>query len=159
METNQLLLTLAARYNLEIKMVDVKGAYLNSKLTEEIYMKQPEGFGDGTAHIFKLHKTIYGLHQSGKVWNERSDKQFQKINFSQLLSDQCVYIQHGNWGIIIISVHIDEMTIYASYGNLITEAEKEMEEAFKISRLGDIKQLLGIEIHRDRDAHKIAIYY
>jgi Reverse transcriptase (RNA-dependent DNA polymerase) len=78
METNRLLLALAARYNLEIKMVDVKGAYLNGKLTEEIYMKQPEGYSDGTAHVFKLHKTIYGLRQSGKVWNERLDKQFQK---------------------------------------------------------------------------------
>jgi hypothetical protein len=157
METNQLLLALAARYNLEIKMVDVKGAYLNGKLTKEIYMKQPEGYGNGTACEFKLHKTIYGLHQSGKVWNERLDKQFQKINFTRLLSDQCVYVWHNDSGIIITLVHIDDMTIYASYGNLIMEAEKELEEAFEISRLGDIKQLLGIEIHRDWDAHTITL--
>jgi hypothetical protein len=81
METNRLLLALTTRYNLEIKMVDIKGAYLNGKLNEEIYMKQPEGYGNGTACIFKLHKTIYGLRQSGKVWNERLDKQFQKIQF------------------------------------------------------------------------------
>ena len=49
------------------------------------------------------------------------------------------------------------MAIYASNNHLITKAEKEMEETFKISRLGDIKQVLGIEIHRDRDAHTITL--
>jgi hypothetical protein len=71
METNRLLLALAARYNLEVQMIDVKGAYLNGKLDEEIYMKQPEGFTDGTNRVLKLNKTIYGLKQSGKVWNDR----------------------------------------------------------------------------------------
>jgi hypothetical protein len=48
METNRLLLALAAHHNLEVQMIDVKGIYLNSKLNSEIYMKQPEGFTDGT---------------------------------------------------------------------------------------------------------------
>jgi hypothetical protein len=51
METNRLLLALAARYNLKVQMMDVKGAYLNGKLDEEIYMKQPEGFTDGTNRV------------------------------------------------------------------------------------------------------------
>ena len=48
METNRLLLTLAAHYNLEVQMIDIKGTYLNGKLDEEIYMRKPEGFTDGT---------------------------------------------------------------------------------------------------------------
>ena len=90
METNRLLLVLAAQYNLEVQTVDVKGAYLNGKLDEEIYMKQPEGFTDGTDRVLKLHKTIYGLKQSGKVWNERLNKEFHKIKFKRLLTNQCV---------------------------------------------------------------------
>ena len=89
METNRLLLALAARYDLEVQMIDVKGAYLNGKLDEEIYMKQPEGFTDGTNRVLKLHKTIYGLKQSGRVWNNRLNKEFKKLNFKRLLSDQC----------------------------------------------------------------------
>jgi hypothetical protein len=65
-ETNRLLLALAARYNLEMRTVDVKGAYLNGTLKEEIYMKQPEGFSDGTSRVWRLHKTLYGLPQSGR---------------------------------------------------------------------------------------------
>ena len=93
METNRLLLALAARYDLEVQMIDVKGAYLNGKLDEEIYMKQPEGFTDGTNCVLKLHKTIYGLTQSGRVWNNRLHKEFKKLNFKRLLSDQCIYIR------------------------------------------------------------------
>jgi hypothetical protein len=74
METNRLLLALAARYNLEVQMIDIKGTYLNGKLDKEIYMKQPEGFTDGTNRVLKLHKTM------GKVWNTRLNKEFQKLN-------------------------------------------------------------------------------
>jgi hypothetical protein len=49
------------------------------------------------------------------------------------------------------------MAIYASNRNLIAQTEKELEHAFEISRLGDIKLLLGMEIHRDRDAHLITL--
>ena len=157
METNRLLLALAARYDLEVQMIDVKGAYLNGKLDEEIYMKQPEGFTDGTDRVLKLHKTIYGLKQSGKVWNDRLNREFKKLNFQRLLSDQCVYTRRNDAEIIIVSVHVDDMAIYASNSNLITQTEKELEQAFEISRLGDIKLLLGMEVHRDRDARTITL--
>jgi hypothetical protein len=48
-----------------MKMVNVKGAYLNGILKGEIYMDQPEGFHDGTNRVWKLHKALYGLKQSG----------------------------------------------------------------------------------------------
>src|SRR5277367_6415194 len=54
-------------------------------------------------------------------------------------------------------MHVDDMTIYASNGNLITKTETELDQAFEISKLGDIKQLLGMEIHRDRDARTITL--
>jgi hypothetical protein len=64
METIRLLLALATRYQLEIHVVDVIGAYLNSKLDEEIYMQQPELYHDGTTHVWRLNKS---LKQSGCV--------------------------------------------------------------------------------------------
>ena len=92
MDTNRILIALAAKYNLEMRMVDVKGAYLNGVLKEEIYMKQLEGFSDGTNHVWRLHKALYGLKQSGRVWNDTLDAHFKQIGFTCLLSDQCVYL-------------------------------------------------------------------
>jgi hypothetical protein len=140
-----------------MRTVDVKGAYLNGALKEEIYMKQPEGFSDGTTRVWRLHKTLYGLPQSGREWNITLDTQFKKIGFQRLLSDRCVYVRHDRTDIIIVAVHVDDMSIYASTPELITRTEDALESAFQITRLGDAKQLLGMEIHRDRKNGTITI--
>ncbi|KAF7371923.1 Reverse transcriptase Ty1/copia-type domain-containing protein [Mycena venus] len=156
-ETNRLLLALAARYNLEMHTVDVKGAYLNGELKEEIYMKQPEGFSDGTSRVWHLHKTIYGLKQSGRVWNETLDAHFKKHGYQRLLTDRCVYMRRKDEEMTIVAVHVDDMSIYASNCELIIRTEDELESSFQITRLGDAKQLLGMEIHRDRTRGTITI--
>jgi hypothetical protein len=53
--------------------MDVKGAYLNSILKEEIYMAQPEGYDNGTENVCPLIKTLYGLKQASCEWNTRFD--------------------------------------------------------------------------------------
>ena len=55
LETFRLLMALAARYQLEIHVMDVVGAYLNGKITETIYMEQPPGYADGTNRVCKLN--------------------------------------------------------------------------------------------------------
>ncbi len=62
-------LGIAAIKDLKISQMDVKGAYLNGELEEEIYMRQPEGYDDGSGRVCRLHKTLYGLKQSGCKWN------------------------------------------------------------------------------------------
>ena len=64
-ETLQACLALVPAKGLKVKQMDIKGVYLNGILQEIIYMKQPEGFGDGTNRVCKLVKTLYGLKQSG----------------------------------------------------------------------------------------------
>jgi hypothetical protein len=59
------MLAIAAIQNLEICQLDIKGAYLNGDLQEEIYMRQPEGFDDGSGCVCQLYKTLYGLKQLG----------------------------------------------------------------------------------------------
>jgi hypothetical protein len=65
LETIRAILALAVAEDWEIQQMDVKGAYLNGILKEEVYMKQPEGFDDGTLWLCRLIKTLYGLKQSG----------------------------------------------------------------------------------------------
>jgi hypothetical protein len=61
LETIRLILSLADAQNWEIQQMDAKGAYLDGKLKEEIYMKQPEGYDDDTERLCRLIKTLYGL--------------------------------------------------------------------------------------------------
>lgn len=156
-ETNRLLIALAARYDLEFHVVDVKGAYLNGKLTEEVYIKQPAGFDDGSGKVLRLHKSLYGLPQAGRVWNAHLDARFQKMGFQRLLSDRCVYIRRAGDDIVIVAVHVDDMPILASNLRLIKETEDLLAQEFTIKRLGEPRILLGMEIERDRERGTITI--
>lgn len=63
---------------MEIHQMDAVSAYLNGNLKEVIYMEQPEGFSDGTKKVCKLEKSIYGIKQSGRVWNETINSEIIK---------------------------------------------------------------------------------
>jgi hypothetical protein len=93
LETFRFLLALATRYKLKIHGMDVVAAYLNGELEEEVYMEQPAGFNDGTGRVFKLNLSLYGLKQSGRVWNQKLNSSFEKLGFKRLIADQCVYVR------------------------------------------------------------------
>ena len=136
--------------------MDVKGAYLNGDLKEEIYMNQPEGFSDGTSRLCRLIKTIYGLKQSGREWNHKLDSQLSKIGFKRLHSDPCVYIRNSN-GIEIITVWVDDLLLFTKSKEQMNNLKGELSNLFEITDLGEPNKLIGIEITRDRDNGTLTI--
>jgi hypothetical protein len=90
--------------NLKVQQLDVKGAYLNGKLTQAIYMAQPIGFEDDSGQVCLLIKSIYGLKQAGRVWNIEFDLMIQKYSYQALISDPCTYILRQGKDFIIITI-------------------------------------------------------
>ena len=84
LETLRAILAMAVTKDLQIKQMDVKGAYLNGVLKETVYMKQPEGYEDGTDRTCLLVKTLYGLKQAGREWNKELDAKLRKHQFCRL---------------------------------------------------------------------------
>ena len=78
METIHTILVVAATWKLFIYQLDIKGAYLNGKLKQHVYMCQPEGYDDGTGCICMLVKTLYGLKQVGREWNQEFDSKLRR---------------------------------------------------------------------------------
>jgi hypothetical protein len=92
LETIRVILALAVNFGWELMQMDVKGAYLNGNLEEEVYMLQPDGFGDGTNKVCHLIKTLYGLKQAGREWNKVLDAHLKGKGFKNLEADPCAYI-------------------------------------------------------------------
>ena len=92
-ETVQTILAMVSQMNLKIQQFDIKGAYLNGILKENVYMKQSEDYTNGTDKVCHLIKTLYGLKQSGCKWNTQFDEGVQEMDFTCLLSDSCAYIR------------------------------------------------------------------
>ena len=114
LETIHTIIAQAVKENWEIQQMDVKGAYLNGILKEEVYMTQPEGFSDGTWRLCWLIKTLYGLKQLGCEWNEEFNQKLIQQDFTRLHSDPCVYIRHKTGNIEIITVWVDDLLLFTN---------------------------------------------
>ena len=156
MESLRAILALAAAHDLDLGQMDIKGAYLNGNLKEEIYMAQPEGHDDGSGKVCRLHKTLYGLKQSGREWNNRFNNfMTEKAGYTRVTKDFCVYYRWHSEGIDIVAVWVDDLLL-ATKGRLLL-MKREILAEFEGTDQGDPRLLLGIEIHRDRSARTITI--
>ena len=94
---NRIMLAIAAFHDYEIWQMDVKTAFLNGKLEEEVYMVQHRGFEDtsNSKKVCMLQRAIYGLKQASRSWNKRFDEEVKSLGFIQSLEEPCV--QEGQW--------------------------------------------------------------
>jgi len=113
LKTFRFIIALTTCYKLQVYGMDVVTAYLNGKLDEEVYMKQPPGFDNGIGRVCKLVLSIYGLKQAGRNWNIELDIAFKSLGFIQLIADQCVYVCRDpvSGSSTIVAVHVDDMTL------------------------------------------------
>ena len=97
MTTIRVLLSLAASCGLLVHQMDVKTAFLNGELEEEIYMDQPDGFVSKSQEgmVCKLLKSLYGLKQAPKQWHEKFDRTLTSAGFVVSEADKCVYYRYG----------------------------------------------------------------
>ena len=95
-------------------MMDVKGAYLNSTLDEEIYMRQLDGFDDKSGHVLKLHQAIYGLKQSGHSWYKKLTMVLFNDGFTWSHVDNCVFYKKMGDRLSIITIYVDNLGLFAS---------------------------------------------
>ena len=146
LETIQAILAIAPMQKLYIQQLDVKGAYLNGKLTERMYMKQPEGYDNGTGRICRLIKTLYSLKQAGREWNIELDTKLRKKGYMRLRSDPCVYIWRTGDDFAIIAVWVDDMLMFATTIALRDKMKADIKSEWEITDLGVPTKIVGIEL-------------
>nr|GEZ68935.1 zinc finger, CCHC-type [Tanacetum cinerariifolium] len=150
--TIRLLLALAAIHNLVIHQMDVKTAFLNGDLEEEVYMKQPEGFVmPGNEHkMCKLVKSLYGLKQAPKQWHQKFDEVVLSSGFHLNQSEKCVYSKFDDSGKgVIICLYVDDMLIFGTDQNQVDKTKKFLSSRFSMKDMGEADVILGIKIKRE----------
>ena len=104
----RILLAVAAHRNMTLTQFDVKTAFLNGEITEEIYMSQPEGYDDGSGKVCRLLKGLYGLKQSPRAWNEKADHALRELGLVQLTADACVYKRTTAHSTLFLALYVDD---------------------------------------------------
>jgi hypothetical protein len=134
----RVLLNIAATENLEIHQVDIKTAFLNGELEEEVYVTQPPGFSNGDKkEVFRLKKALYGLKQAPRAWHKRLSKDLGEMGFKACRSDPALFMDSGGGDALafIVTYVADLLIIYKS-DERVKEIKDELKERFKIHDLG-----------------------
>lgn len=151
-------MSVVAALDWEVEQMDVKGAYLNGTLTEEVYMVQLEGYKDGTGRVCRLRKTLYGLKQSGREWNIELNSRLTRIlGFKCTESEPCIYIRKTESGTQIITVWVDDLLLFANSINLMSQLKTQLKKILDVTDLGEPKKIVGIEITRNRAERTIKL--
>ena len=102
------IISLAASKHWKLHQMDVKNAFLNGDLEEEVYMEQPEGFvhPDFPHYVCKLRKALYGLKQAPRAWSNMFSSHLQNIGFEISKADHSLYVQKTSGGIVVIVVYV-----------------------------------------------------
>ena len=133
--------------------MDVKTAFLNGELDEEIYMDQPEGFiAPGQERkVCKLVKSLYGLKQAPKQWHEKFDNAMISNGFKINECDKCVYVKNNQKGYVIVCLYVDDMLIIGSDTNMIKMTKQMLSSRFDMKDLGVADIILGIKVSKTSD--------
>ena len=121
-------------------------------------MEQPKGFEvKGKENLVcKLKKSLYGLKQAPRQWNKKSNSFMVNNGYKRTHVDSCVYIKQFFGGkFIILLLYVDDMLIVGQDASMIKKLKKELSKSFNIKDLGLAKQILGMEIIRDRKSKKL----
>lgn len=152
MPTIQTILSMAAQHNWEIHQVDIKSAYLNAPLQDNIYMHTPPGYlnpGE-EGKVLKLLHSLYRLKQAGFEWSEELERFFLKARFTRSQIDRAVYFKQIEDEHTIITVSIDDMAVTSKHLEHIEKFKHQLHKHFEITDLGELTWLLGLKIEHNR---------
>ena len=130
--------------------MDIKSAFLNGELKEEVYIAQPPGFiFKGAEHkVLRLHKALYGLKQVPRAWNAKFDATMLALGFQRSCSEHGVYTRTRGASRLIVGVYVDDLVITDHGNDDIATFKAEMKKVFRMSNLGLLSYYLGIEVHQ-----------
>jgi len=127
--------------------MDVETAFLNASVTEEIYIKPPEGFPlDNQYNCFRLKKALHGLMQSPRECYNNVNGFLHSIYFRRLVSEHCLYFRQDEDGqVCIISLYVDDLVNAGNLREIIDEVKAQLSAYYKMNDLGVVDHILGCE--------------
>ena len=119
------MLAIAAYYDYEIWQMDVKIAFLSGDIDEELYMMQPKGFVDpkDANKVCKLQRSIYGLKQASRSWNQHFDKVIKSFGFIQTYGEACIYKKVSGSSVAFLILYVDDILLIGNDVDLLNSVK------------------------------------
>ena len=155
----RIMLAIAAFFDYEIWQMDVKTAFLNGHIEEELYMVQPKGFVDpkDADKVCKLQRSIYGLKQASRSWNLRFDEVIKGFGFVQTYGEACIYKKVSGSSVAFLVLYVDDILLIGNDIEFLNSIKGYLNNSFSMKDLGEASYILGIKIYRDRSRRLIGL--
>ncbi|KAJ9544590.1 hypothetical protein OSB04_024297 [Centaurea solstitialis] len=152
-EAIRIFLAYAAHKNIKVFQMDVKSAFLNGVLHEEVYIEQPEGFVDPDFpdHVCILDKALYGLKQAPRAWYETLTNHLLSKGFKRGTIDTTLFLKKEGDDLLLVQIYVDDIIFGSTNPELCTKFSKIMETEFEMSMMGELNFFLGIQVKQNPD--------
>ncbi|GKB88430.1 retrovirus-related pol polyprotein from transposon TNT 1-94 [Tanacetum coccineum] len=141
----------AASKNMTVYQMDVKIAFLNDKLKEEIYVSQPEGFvdPDHPHHVYRLKKALYGLKQAQRAWYDTLSRFLLAQGSSKGMVDPTLFIRKTGKHTLHVQIYVDDIIFASTDPRDCDRFSNEMSSKFQMSMMGQMSFFLGLQISQN----------
>ncbi|KAJ9557060.1 hypothetical protein OSB04_011674 [Centaurea solstitialis] len=152
-EAIRIFLAYAAHNNIKVFQMDVKSAFLNGVLHEEVYIEQPEGFVDPDFpdHVCILDKALYGLKQAPRAWYETLTNHLLSKGFKRGSIDTTLFLKKEGDDLLLVQIYVGDIIFGSTNPELCTKFSKIMETEFEMSMMGELNFFLGIQVKQNPD--------
>ncbi|GKE68102.1 retrovirus-related pol polyprotein from transposon TNT 1-94 [Tanacetum coccineum] len=137
-----------AHKNMTIYQMDIKMAFLNGELKEEVYVSQPEGFvdQDNPSHVYKLKRALYGLKQAPHAWYDMLSSFLISQYFSKGAVDPTLFTRQAGNDLLLVQIYVDDIIFASTNIAMCNEFSNQMTTKFKMSMIGQMSFFLGLQI-------------
>ena len=148
----RILFSIATYYDYEIWQMDVKTAFLNRNLLDDVYITQPEGFvtPKNARKMCKLHRSIYGLKQAFRSWNLRFNDAIKEFGFIKNEDEACVSKKVSGSTIIFLVLYVNDILLIENDIPSLQTVKTWLGNCFSMKVLGEATYELCVKNYRDR---------
>lgn len=153
LNTIRILLSLAVNLDWYLYQLDIKNAFLNGDLEEEVFMEVPQGLDLNLTgnKVCKLKKSLYGLKQSPRAWFDRFAKAVVRLGYTQCQADHTLFLRTSQAKkISLLIVYVDDIILSGNDEEELQKLKKQLAQEFEVKDLGNLKYFLGMEVARSR---------
>ncbi|GJX42105.1 retrovirus-related pol polyprotein from transposon TNT 1-94 [Tanacetum coccineum] len=153
LESIRILLAYACALDFKLFQMDVKSAFLNGFINEEVYVAQPPGFIDFKKpdHVYKLKKALYGLKHRYIAWYVRLKAFLIKHEYKMEMVDNTLFTKKKSSNLIIVQIYVDDIIFGLTCQDMCDEFAKIMHDEFEMSMMGELNFFLGLQIKQMED--------
>ncbi|GJY63884.1 retrovirus-related pol polyprotein from transposon TNT 1-94 [Tanacetum coccineum] len=153
LESIRILLAYACALDFKLFQMDVKSAFLNGFINEEVYVAQPPGFIDFEKpdHVYKLKKALYGLKQAPKAWYDRLKAFLIKHEYKMGMVDNTLFTKKKSSNLIIVQIYVDDIIFGSTCQDMCDEFAKIIHDEFEMSMMGELNFFFGLQIKQMED--------